>query len=124
MMDIEFVFVFIAFVILSCFNCRNSAKGMITEIGINERFYPKKYKPLTSCMRQFFNINCKMIPKFLYFELIISILFAILVPIYIMIYFCFDKNNRVLGVLWLFHVCLIIINSVYFIIMSTIFKHK
>jgi len=123
-MDIEFVFFSIAFVILSCFNCRNSAIGMIGEIGINERFYPQKYKQLTIGMRKFFNINYKMIPKYLYCELIISILFVILAPIYIIIYLCSNKSINVLGGLLLFHVCLIIANLIFFTIMSTIFKRK
>lgn len=123
-MDIEFVFISVAFVILSCFNCRNSAIGMIGEIGINERFYPQKYKTLTRGMRKFFNINYKMIPKYLFCELIISILFAMLAPIYIIIYLCFGKNINVLGGLLLFHVCLIIADRIFFIIMSTIFKRK
>ena len=123
-MDCGLILLIFTFTLLSFFNCKNSTIGMINEIGINNRFYPKKYTTLPSSMRSFFNIRNKTIPKFLFCELIISILFAILGPIYIIIYLYCNGNNSVGGCLLLFHAILIIINLVYFAIMSTIFKHK
>ncbi len=123
-MDVWFIFAFVAFTLLSFFNCRNSTIGMINEIGINARFYPKQYTTLPNSIRKFFNIKNKEIPKFLFCELIISILFAILGPIYIIVYLCCDGNNGVGGMLLLFHAGLILVNLVFFTILSTIFKHK
>lgn len=97
---------------------------MIDQIGINKRFYPKQYITLQSSIRKIFNIKNNAIPKFLFCELIISILFAILGPIYIIVYLCCDGNNGVGGILLLFHAGLILVNLAFFAIMSTIFKHK
>ena len=113
---------FIVFTLLSFFNCRNSTVGMIDEIGMNDRFYPKQYIILTSKTRKIFNIKSRVIPKYLYYELLISTLFALLGPIYIIIYLCCDENNSVGGLLLLFHSILIITNLIYFAIMSAIFK--
>ena len=123
-MDSWFIFAFLAFTLLSSFNCRNSTKGMIDQIGINKRFYPSHYIRLQSSIRNLFNINNKEIPKFLFCQLIICILFAILGPIYIIIYLYYSGNNSVGGMLLLFHASLVIVNLAFFSVMSTIFKHK
>lgn len=65
-MDSWFIFAFLAFTLLSSFNCRNSTKGMIDQIGINKRFYPKQYITLQSSIRKIFNIKNNAIPKFLF----------------------------------------------------------
>ena len=123
-MSVSFVFLIIAYTLLSFLNCRNSTIGMINEIGINNRFYPKGYMTLPRKIRRLFSINNKLIPKFLFSELIISILFVTLGPIYIIIYLCCDGENSVGGILLLFHSSLIIINMLFFTIMSTIYKRK
>ena len=123
-MDISLFFAFIAYTLLSYFNCRNSTIGMINEIGINNRFYPKRYMTLPRKMRRLFSINNKLIPKYLFCELIISIIFVALGPIYIIIYLCYNGDNSVGGILLLFHSGLIIINLIFFTIMSTIYKRK
>lgn len=123
-MSIWFIFAFIGFTLLSFFNCRNSTKGMIDEIGINNRFYPKGYMTLPRITRRFFGVKTKVIPKFLFWEFIVSVLFLALGPIYIIIYLCCNETSRVGGILLLFHTSLIIINLFFFAIMSTIFKKR
>ncbi len=112
-MDFEVIFVFFALSLLSFFNCRNSTIGMIVRIGINMRFYPKHYKVLHRKLKNFFRIKNTTIPKFLFYELFVSILFAILGPINTGIYLCFNENKELVGNLLMLHIILIIINLIY-----------
>lgn len=121
-MDFEVIFVFFALSLLSFFNCRNSTKGMIVRLGINMRFYPKHYKVLHRKLKRFFRIKNTTIPQFLFYELFVSILFAILGPINTIIYLCYN-NKELVGHLIMLHIILIIINFIYFAINSTVFYY-
>lgn len=123
-MDFRIFFMFFAISLLSFFNCRNSAAGMITEIGINKRFYPEHYTVLPKKLKKLLRIKNTTVPKFLLYELFVSLLFALLFTINTAICLCFNGNKDIVGILIMIHTVLIIINLFYFAIMSTIFKHK
>jgi len=123
-MDFRIFLCFFAISLLSFFNCRNSAAGMITEIGINKRFYPKHYTVLPKKLKKLLRIKNTTVPKFLLYELFVSLLFALLFPINTVICLCFNGNKDIVRILIMIHTVLIIINLFYFVIKSTIFKHK
>ena len=57
-MDISLFFAFIAYTLLSYFNCRNSTIGMINEIGINtDKRSPKLIVSLTSFPERMYEIH-------------------------------------------------------------------
>lgn len=61
---------------------------MIQEICINPKYYPKRYRPVPRWMKKFFKIKQKMIPKFIYLELLSAIFFVILGLVDIVICLC------------------------------------
>lgn len=80
MADFELIFFYLGATVLSCVSCRNSTVGMIKEIGINprSRYYPKHYITPKRWMRNIFHIKQRVIPRYLYFELLVSLFFLIL----------------------------------------------
>ena len=119
-------FFYLGVTVLSFFNCRNSTVGMIKEIGINSqsRYYPKHYIIPKRWMRKFFHINQRTIPRYLYFELLVSVFFLILGLFNTAIFIVVGCDKPIAGILFMFHICLIIINAIFFSITSLIFKRK
>lgn len=109
---------------LSSINCRNSAIGMIEELGTNLPRYPKGYVNPAKWVRTLFKINQRLIPRFLYFELILSLFFALLGPISLIICVIVDCAPRIVGLLVMFHACLIISNTIFLSIWSLTIKKQ
>ena len=105
-------------------SCRNSAVAMIKEIGINSRYYPKHYITPKRWMRNFYHVTQRMIPRYLYFELMVSIFFLILGLLNIVMFIAVGYDKPITAVLFISHPCLVIINAIFFAIMSWIFKKK
>ena len=117
-MDFGYVFMFLGISILSSLNCKNSAIGMIEKIGINSRHYPKGYTNPAKWVRALFKIKQRVIPRYLYFELILSLIFALIGPINLIICVAVDCAPDIVGILVMLHICLVIINMIYFSILS------
>ena len=113
-MDFGYIFMFLGISILSSMNCKNSAIGMIESVGKTSRHYPKWYIRPARWVRKLFNIKQHEIPRCLYFELFLSIFFALLGPINLIICAVADCAPSVVGILLISHACLIIINTVFF----------
>ena len=123
-MVFEYIFIFLGIAVLSCMNCRNSAVGMIKEIGTNSRYYPKHYIIPKRWMKTLFHIKQRAIPRYLYFELLLSLFFLILGLLNIVICIAVTCDKSITGILIMFHICLIIGNMIFFSIMSWLFKKK
>lgn len=123
-MKFGYIFMFFGIAVFSFLNCRNSAVGMIKEIGTNSCYYPKRFIILKSRMKKLFKIKDRVIPRYLYFELLLSLFFLLLGPVNTLICIAVDCNKTVSGILLMFHVCLIIINMIFFSVMSLLFKNR
>lgn len=119
-----FIFMCLGITVLSHRHCRNMTVNMIEDIGINHRsrYYPKHYIAPKKWMRKFFHINQRVIPRYLYSELFVSLFFLILGLFTTVIGLAVGDDKPITGILIMFHVCLIIINAVFSVIMSAIFK--
>lgn len=123
-MDFAFACVLLGFSALSFFNCRNSTVRMIKEIGTDSRYYPKRYASTKGWMKKTFHIRQQVIPKYLFFEFYMALVFAILEPFNLIIYCVTNGSKTVLGIGILVHTCLIVVNMFFFVLMSTVFKNS
>lgn len=95
---------------------KRNALRQIKELGSNLPRYPKRYIAPANWMRKWFKITKgKLIPRFLYFELILSVAYAVLGPIFIAIYMISGFNLEVGGaLLWVLipicFMCMIYLN--------------
>lgn len=123
-MDSGYIFMFLGISILSSMNCRNSAIGMIERIGTNSSQYPKEYIVPAKWIRTVFKLTHRLIPRYLYFELILSLFFAALGPVNLMICIIVDCSANVVGILVMIHICLVVVNMIFFSIISSLMKRK
>ena len=56
---------------------KKSAQYNIKKIGLNSRYYPKRYALLPRWIRKSFGIEQRMVPRFLYFELLLAMVFFV-----------------------------------------------
>ena len=110
--------------ILCCFFFKNSALGMIDKIRTNSRLYPKYYVLPSKCLRKYFGLKKSKIPNYLYYRLYISLVFCILAPITTVVCLCTEFNIYAIKVM-IFAPCLFVIpDTIFYIILSNIYKKK
>lgn len=120
------IFLFGGLAGLAFFSTKNSAIGMIKEICINPRYYPKYYRAVPRWIKKCFKVKQKTIPRFIYFEFYISVFYAIVGPIDIIISLLLYAQNRleIIYILYGLNCCIILIDQIHFIIMSLIYKYN
>ena len=123
---IECIYLYSALAFLSCVSFRNTTVTLIEEIGISSRYYPKHYITPKRWIRNIFHIHIKKhkIPRYLYFELLLSLFFLALGPLNIVICVAVDGDKFISGMLIMFHICLIIINVIFLVVMTPLYKRK
>ena len=109
---------------LSSMSCRNSALGMIKQIGSNSLHYPKRYIVPAKWARTVFKLTQHLIPRYLYFELILSLFFAALGPVNLIICIILDCSANIVGILIMIHISLVIVNMIFFAIITSLMKKK
>lgn len=111
---------------LASWDCGDMTVKRIKEIGINHRsrYYPEHYITPKRWMRKLFDIKQRVIPRFLYFELFVSLFYVILGLINIVITIAVGVDTNIAGILLLSYLGLIMVNVIYHCIMSHRFKKK
>lgn len=115
---------FFSLSLLSSWSCRNSAFEMMRTLGVDTQRYPKRYIKPARWVRKLFNIKQRVVPRYLYFQLFLSLFYAALFPINLIICIVANCAPNVAGVLVMFHVGLILVNEVSFIIISFFMQRK
>lgn len=123
-MDRGYILIFLGISFLSSMNCKNSAIGMIERIGTNSPHYPSWYIVPAKWVRTIFKLTQRLIPRYLYYELILALFFAALGPVNLMICTIADGSANIVGILIMIHSCLIIVNMIIFSIISLLMKKK
>ena len=123
-MDLGWIYVYLGMAVLSFLTFKNLAVGQIEEIGISSRYYPKHYITPKRWIRNIFHIKKHKIPRYLYFELLLSLFFLALGPLNIVICVAVDGDKFISGMLIMFHICLIIINVIFLVVMTLLYKRK
>ena len=111
---------------LASWDCGDMTVKRIKEIGINHRsrYYPEHYITPKRWMRKLFDIKQRVIPRFLYFELFVSLFYVILGPLNIVITIAVGVDTNIASILFLSYLGLVMVNVIYHCIMSHRFKRK
>ena len=123
-MSLEGIFLYSIMAVGSFLAFKIAAMELMEEIGISSRYYPKHYVAPKRWIKNIFHIKKHKIPRFLNFELLLSLFFLALGPLNIVICVAVDGENFVSGMLVMFHSCLIIINSIFLAVMTLLYKRK
>lgn len=124
-MDFRLLVVFLGTSILSSVASKNSAIGLIERLGTHLPRYPKGYIDPAKWVRRLFKIKQRLIPRYLYIGLFMSLFYAILGPINLTICAFTNYNPDIAGILIMVHVCLVIFETI-FLAIATFFakRHK
>ena len=123
-MDLKLLFMFLGISLLSFWKFKNVTQEMIKEIGINKRFFPKHYVHPNRVIKRFFKIKQRKIPKYLYIEAYITIIFSCLWVPNVIITYISSFNKTVMGMLVMLHILLIIVNCIYLMFFSSVFNKR
>lgn len=122
--DFKFIFVYLGVAWLSYASCRRSALGMIKQIGTVSRYFPKHYMVPPKWMKKFFRIRQRVIPRYLCFELLVSLACLFFGLINSIIFAAIGCASPTTGILFMVYVCLILLDRTFFIIMSFLYDRK
>ena len=74
-------------------------------------------------MRKLFKLSQRVIPRYLYFELLLSLFFFLLGPVNIVVSVAGGGNETLTVILVMFHVGAIILNAIFFCTMSLLYQY-
>ena len=124
-MSLEVIYIYCIMAVSSFLAFKIAAMELMEEIGISSRYYPKHYVAPKRWIKNIFHIKKHKIPRFLNFELRLSLFFLALGPLNIVIYTAVDGDKFIGGMLVMFHSGLILINMIFIAIMTLLyFKRK
>ena len=69
--------VLLMFLFFSFQGTKKSALDNIKKVGLNSRYYPERYVLLPRRIRKLFRIEQRTVPRFLYFELLLAMLWVV-----------------------------------------------
>ena len=115
---------FFSLSLLSSLGCRNSAFEMMRILGVDTQRYPKRYIKPARWVRKLFNIKQRVVPRYLYFQLFLSLFYAALFPINLIICIVANCAPNVAGILVMFHVGLLLVDRIIFITVSFFMQRK
>lgn len=87
--------VIITFLILSFmgwYGCVFPTKRLIRQVGLNVKYWPKHYIVPNKKIRRLYDLKKQEIPKWCYYQLLLSYVYIILFVISFLLYFCL--NNK------------------------------
>ena len=119
----DYIIIFGGIALLSGLSCKNMAIGMIEQLNIVTRYYPKLYTALSRWMRKLFKLSQRVIPRYLYFELLLSLFFFLLGPVNIVVSVAGGGSETLTVILVMFHVGAIILNAIFFCTMSLLYQY-
>ena len=119
----DYIIIFGGIALLSGLSCKNMAIGMIEQLNIVTRYYPKHYTALSRWMRKLFKLSQRVIPRYLYFELLLSLFFFLLGPVNIVVSVAGGGNETLTVILVIFPVGAIILNAIFFCTMSLLYQY-
>ena len=122
MIDYSAIIVFAIISGLTFYGYVNGTRIIISEVGINKKFYPQRYIMSHRSIAKFFKIKRKPIPKYLYFELFAAIVCAMFFQINTIIYLCTNGNMQIADLFIRIHVGFVLIDSIYGTIWFRIYK--
>ncbi len=122
---VSIIVIFFGLSFLSFATFKNSAIGLIKEIGICKSLYPKHYIAPARWMRKMYKIRQSYIPIFLYVELAFSLVilaFGVINSIISIIVVMKTGDKGIAGVLVIIHASFPILNLFYLVIMLRTFR--
>ena len=123
-MDVGMIIVLISYPLLYSHRDKNLALEMLEEIGLNLPCYPKGYVKPIRYIRKRYNIRLKLIPKYWYFILLLSVFYIFLAPINVVIYALSASFTWLSNLLWALFFVFMPLETIISVSVAFYMKHK
>jgi len=123
-MDFGYVILFILLSFLSGFGNKRSSIRMIERFGSNAQHHPQRYVTPAPWAQKLFRVENRSIHRYLYFELFLSLFYALLAPINLTICAVTGFAPHIVGTLVIFHTALILIDAIALVVFSILQRHQ
>lgn len=121
-MTFSHIMIFVTIAVLGRIQWGTLAVYTIDEIRTHSRYYPKAYMLTPRWVKKRCNVKQQLIPKYLYFEILLSRFYIVMCPINLIICIITKCDVNAVYILLMFQVCLTIMNLIFFVITTFIFK--
>ena len=102
--------------------CVFTTKRLIQQGGMHSKYWPKRYIMLNRKIRRLYGLKKKEIPKWCYYQFILSFVYIILLVIILLLYLLLANKFFVLQVFMWFWCTITVLDSLYIIVCSVIYK--
>lgn len=100
------------------YGCSHTPKMMISKIGIKRKYYPQNYILPSRKFRKMFKLEKREMPKWIYFELCLSIVYIAYFLLFTLLYFIIDNKFGVVKVFMFIYMIFTIPNLIYIVVSS------
>ena len=97
---------------------------MMQTLGVDTQRYPNRYIKPARWVRKLFQIKQRVVPRYLYFQLFLSLFYAALFPINLIICIVVNRAPNVVGILLWFHVGLLLVDRIIFLTVIFFMQRK
>lgn len=119
----QFICLFVSMSFLMSLSNRNSSITAINDKCIPTRFYPKHFTEVPHFIKFIFKLKSREVPKYLYAKLLLSLIYALLCPMNIIISLCSGCSKSVVGILVLVQCFIGLIDQVVFVSIYSFYKN-
>ena len=102
--------------------CVFTTKRLIQQSGLYKKYWPKRYIMTNRKIRRLYGLKKKEIPKWCYYQFILSFVYIVLLIITLLLYLLLANKYFVLQFFMWFWCTITVLDSLYIIVCSVIYK--
>ena len=102
--------------------CVFTTKRLIQQSGLYKKYWPKRYIMPNRKIRRLYGLKKKEIPKWCYYQFILSFVYIVLLIITLLLYLLLANKYFVLQFFMWFWCTITVLDSLYIIVCSVIYK--
>lgn len=116
------IIIFVMLSFMGWYGCVFTTKRLIQHCGLHKKYWPKRYIIPNRKIRRLYGLKKKDIPKWCYYQFILSFVYIILLVITLLLYLLLANKFFVLQFFMRVWCTITILDSLYTIVCSVIYK--
>lgn len=104
------------------YGCVFTTKRLIQQSGLNKKYWPKRYIMPNRKIRKIYGLKKREIPKWCYYQLMLSFVYVALLEISLLFYLILDNKLLVLKIFMWIWCAITVVDGLYVIVCS--FRYK
>ena len=116
------IMIFAVLSFMGWYACVFTTKRLIQQSGLYKKYWPKRYIMPNRKIRRLYGLKKKEIPKWCYYQFILSFVYIVLLIITLLLYLLLANKYFVLQFFMWFWCTITVLDSLYIIVCSVIYK--